>query len=878
MRFCKVVPMMVTVIAIGVLPVASAQAGGFDEFGFESAAAEVSTPLAGAHPDMEINVGLNHYEVGGEPKANARLEDMTVELPPGLTGDPTVALRCATGAFLAMGNCPVGSQVGIAKVLVSDLGGEWTEPIYNLEPPHGRDAVARLGFVAALYPTFIDISVRTGGDYGVTATIHDASGQGPLLHAETILWGVPAAASHDRQRLTPTEAWECEGGMACKAPKGKRSSGLPLKPFLTNATACQQQNLFFAATSYQLPGQTFTAQAPLAPTTDCEALQFPATVDVQPNSHTAGSPTGVKTMLRIPQNEDPNSTAPSAMRAASVTLPPGMTLSASAADGLEACSSEQVGLGREEVASACPNASKLATATITSPALQESLPGAVYLRTPEPGHLFRVWLVTDEFGLHIKLPGEINPDPQTGQITAEFRETPQLPVEEIALDFKDGPRAGLKNPDSCGTYATSYDLTPWSGGAHAVGQSQMTIDQACGAGFTPKLEAGVTKPKAGAFSPLIVTLDRQDAEGNIDSFSVKLPQGELAKLAGVPVCAEDLAGSAACPADTQIGTVAVAVGAGSQPLWFPRPGQPALGAYLAGPYKGAPYSLVTKVPAQAGPFDLGTVVVRSGIYIAPQSGQAIVKTELPQILEGVPILYRTIHATIDRPNFALNPTDCRKMKVKATVISPQGAVAQPSDRFQVGGCQRFGFRPKLSLALSGGTKRGAYPALTARLRTRKKDANIDQVSVALPHSEFLAQEHIGTICTRVQFKADACPAGSIYGYARATTPLLDQPLEGPVYLRSSNHPLPDLVVALRGQIEIDLVGRIDSVNGGLRTTFGTVPDAPVSKFVLEMKGGKKGLLVNSVNTCRDRAHAVVKMDAQNGRRRYFDPRLHRRCG
>lgn len=271
---------------------------------------------------------------------------------------------------------------------------------------------------------------------------------------------------------------------------------------------------------------------------------------------------------------------------------------------------------------------------------------------------------------------------------------------------------------------------------------------------------------------------------------------------------------------------------------------------MAGPYKGAPNSVVTKVPAQAGPFDLGTVAVRAALDVDPDTARASVKTDpLPQILEGVPVLYRTVHAEVNRDKFTIAPTNCRAMKVDSTVTSVGGAVAHPTDRFQVGECAALRFGPKLRLRLKGGTDRGEYPALTATLKTGKNEANIRKVSVALPHSEFLAQEHINTICTRVQFAADKCPKGSIYGYAKAVTPLLAKPLKGPVYLRSSDNKLPDLVAALDGQFDINLVGRIDSVDGGIRTTFPSVPDAPVTKFVLRMKGGAKSLLVNSTDIC-----------------------------
>jgi hypothetical protein len=327
-----------------------------------------------------------------------------------------------------------------------------------------------------------------------------------------------------------------------------------------------------------------------------------------------------------------------------------------------------------------------------------------------------------------------------------------------------------------------------------------------------------------------------------------------------------------CPA-SRIGSVTVGAGPGTNP--FHTGGT----AYLAGPYKNAPLSVAVITPAVAGPFDLGTVVVRNALYVDPETAQGkVVSDPFPKMLDGVPLKLRSIAVRLDRPSFTLNPTNCSAMAVNATITSTDGASSNPTVPFQVGGCKDLGFKPDLKLSLKGGTKRSDYPALRAELNYPKGNyANIAKAVVSLPHSEFLAQNHIKTICTRVQFAADQCPAGSIYGFATATTPLLDQPLSGPVYLRSSSNPLPDLVAALHGQIDVDLVGRIDSKNGGIRTTFDAVPDAPVSKFVLTMQGGKKGLLENSKNLCNSVNKADVKFTAQNGMELNSKPVLSSKC-
>jgi hypothetical protein len=856
------------------------EANPFEGFGIEEVGAEVSPGAAGMHPDFTTNIVINHtFNEGGKvDEETARTEEVTVSLPPGLIGNINAVPRCTTGQLVAV-NCPTDSQVGITKVLVTTISGELTEPLYNLKPPHPDNEIARLGFVAGLFPAFIDIKVRTASDYGVTAIAYGTSGRVSLVSAKTTLWGNPANKSHDKQRLTSFEANHCK--TACEAENdqgeiiGERPSTIPLdqrKAFMTNPSACQVGQVNFAVRSYQLP-TTFLAAAPLGPITDCSGLPFAPTFEAEPTNRTAGAPTGLKTKLILPQHLGEAERATATMREARVTLPAGMQIAAGAAKWIGTCSEAQVGY-HEEVDANCPNSSKLGIAAISSPALPNPIEGAIYQRTPTPGHQFGLWLTADALGLHIKLPGELEPDKVTGRLTAVFRDLPQVPTEEIELDVWGGPRAPLQNPDHCGTYTTDFSFSPHSNDPAATGSDQMTIDAGCSQGFDPTLRAGVTKPVAGAFSPFVFDLNRDDGQQALRGFSLHLPDGELAKIKGVPVCSDADARAGSCPAGSRIGFLQATTGPGPDPLQVPQPGKPEPQIYLAGPYEGAPFSIVSEVPAQAGPFDLGTLAVRSGLNVEPESGRAVVKADpLPQSFEGVGIAYRHLHAVVDRPSFSLNPTDCREAKVTSDVTSTTGTVAHPSARFQIEGCKALKFKPKLSLKLKGGTKRAAYPTLTATLKARKSDANIAFTSVALPHSEFLAQEHIGTICTRKQFAADKCPKGSVYGKAKARTPLLGTPLLGPVYLRSSDNPLPDLVAKLGGQLEIDLVGRIDSKNGGLRTTFESIPDAPVTKFVLQMKGGEKGLLTNSTDICRGGHRATVVMRAQNGRAANLQPRL-----
>ncbi|MGN6276236.1 MAG: hypothetical protein ACTHNP_09960, partial [Solirubrobacterales bacterium] len=555
---------------------------------------------------------------------------------------------------------------------------------------------------------------------------------------------------------------------------------------------------------------------------------------------------------------------------------------------LAACSPAEVGFETTQP-SHCPDAAKIGTVELDVPALEHPLKGSVYQRTPEEGKLFRFWVVTDEQGVHLKLPAEIQANPLTGQLTTLFSGisslggNPQVPFSAFKVHIFGGPRAPLSTPASCGTYQTSFRFSPWSGKEASEGETAMQITSGCGKeGFSPALAGGSLVPLGGAFTPFTFTLTRQDGEANPKTLAVHLPPGLLAKLGGVPLCPEAAAATGACPAASRIGTVTAATGVGTSPLWIPQPGKAPTAVYLAGPYKGAPYSVVSVVPAQAGPFDLGTVVNRAAIEVDPTTALATITTDpLPQILEGVPVTYRVIHVDVNREGFTLNPTSCKPEQLRATVTAEGGAVSEPSTGFQATDCTRLPYSPKLKLTFKGPTHRSGVPAVTAVLTQPAGQADTASASVVLPVSEFIDQAHVNNPCTRVQFNAGACPATSILGTARAITPLLDQPLEGPIYFRSNGgeggRKLPDIVADLHGPIHIILVGYIDSVVkpgteiSRVRVRFQTVPDAPVTRFTTSFYGGKRGLIENHLPLCARPYRAQLEFKAQNGKTRRSRP-------
>jgi len=834
---------------------------------------------AGAHADFTNEFDLT----AGESVKNIR-----VTLPVGMIGDPTTMPICTNTQlfeYAAGGNpnCPIGSQIGIAEVRKAP-NAPITVPIYNMA--HGPEVPGLFAFnYSSVLVSFVPRVVPrpVPGGYGIQVALPAIFQAHVMPATETTFWGAPADPVHFDERWDPNKFGFEEGGMGVESP----TNNLPVMTSPTDCTSVPlttqieadswaEQDLFVGASfDRERDGTPYIFNR-------CEVVPFEPAVEVRTGTHRAASPAGLDLQVTVPQSNAPHGIASGHVKKVVVAFPQGLTVSPSAVAGLGACSEAQIGLGNNNPPS-CPDSSKIGNISIKTPTLEQTLEGDVVIarQTENPFRsTFAIYMIVRGPGFYLKFPGELNLDKQTGRLRTVFDDLPQLPFEDFHLDFRGGPTAPLVTPDTCGVYTTRSEITPWASDEPVIVNSPTLIDENCSGGgsFNPTLQAGVANPVAGAKSPLTIRIRRQDGEQNLSRFDVTLPQGELASLKGLEVCSDAVAVSGNCPQGSQVGISTTAIGTGAFPLFVPQPGKDPTALYLAGPYKGAPYSLVAKVPAQSGPFDFGNIVVRTAIDLNPVTAQVIAKSDpLPQILEGVPISYRDVRIEVQKPDFTVNPTSCEQREVKTKIYSTQGAVATPSVPTKVGDCGALNFGPKLAFKVKGGTNRGDFQALTATLTTGKKEANIAKVAVTLPHSEFLEQSHIGTVCTRVQFAAKSCPDASIYGYAEAITPLLDQPLKGPVYLRSSNHSLPDMVAQLNGQFDIELAGRIDSVNERIRNTFEVVPDAPVTKFTLRLKGGQKSLLVNSRNLCKAPSRADVKMVGQNGKRHTERPLVANSC-
>jgi hypothetical protein len=886
---------------------------------------------AGTHPfAMTTKLALNttvEPKVGELPEGE--LKDLLIEQVTGLAGNPRATTRCTAAEFSARvegyASCPDSTAVGVAAVKAEfNAFPPETEvflhlPIYNLVPPPG--VAAKLGFVAANVPVTFDVGVSGEPPYDIVASLRDIPQSLLFYGSEVTLWGNPASPAHDSLRGkcvgSPTEP------TAEAISKGKCSSSGPEVAFLTLPRSCQGPlaTSFFAG-SWQ--GATSAGSAIHPGFAGCDELSFAAEVGAEPTTQSAESASGLEftTDVNDPGLTDPTGRAQSDIRKVVVTLPEGVTLNPSAAEGMGSCRKTQYESEGLDVpsGSGCPSSSKLGTVEVVSPLLEGALPGELFLAqqddpaTAEAGaenpfdSMLAVYLVirSPQFGIFVKQAGKIEADKRTGRLVSTFEDIPQLPFGHLDVRFRGGPRAPLVTPPTCGRYSTGAELTPWSGGPALNRTATFDVTSGRDGGpcpaagtppFHPGFEAGSLDNKAGSYSPFYMRLSRQDGEQELTRFDSKLPPGLTGKLTGVAKCGDaaiaaaggktgrqELA-NASCPPSSQVGRTLAAAGVGSALTYVPGK------LYLAGPFAGDPLSIVAITPAVAGPIDVGNVVVREALTLDPETAEVQIdgahSDSLPRILQGIPVRLRQLEVYVDRDDFTLNPTSCDPSSVRANIFGSFADVFSPGDdvsaavsqRYQAARCSALGFRPKLSLKLKGGTRRNDFPALRAVVKYPRRGsyANIRQATVTLPHSAFLEQGHIGTVCTRVQFAADACPKRSIYGRAKAITPLLDEPLEGPVYLRSSSHPLPDLVAALHGVVDVDVVGRIDSVKARLRSRFESVPDAPVSKFILEMRGGKKGLIVNSRDLCEHPERASVDLVAQNGKAAYTNPVLANSC-
>jgi hypothetical protein len=817
---------------------------------------------------------LRSNPIGGIlPRPVGDAKQIVVDLPAGVVGNPEATPKCALSDLADFANCSPAAQVGLVTVL-QPAGAQTQLPLFNVVPEYGYAAEfgvfdPTLGRAILLYAR-----LRPYPDYNIEVV---SAPQDRFLEDNgviTTVFGNPVA-----------------------------KTGAPITqiPFFTNPSNCSTPSFTtdVYVDSWQRPGATLpdgrpdlsdaagwrsaSAQSPAV--TGCGSLVFQPQFSFGPeptHSH-ADEPSGYRATLMVPQDEDPHGRATPPVRTVTTTLPAGVAISPSAANGLVGCQeSGEEGINLESPDKGnCPAGSSIGTVEVTTPLLQETLQGNVYVAQPscggagqpvcteeaaETGGIFALYIeVRDESrGIYLKLKGKVEVGGaghrnglSPGEVRTTFTDAPQEPFNQLTLSFRSGPRAPLANPDTCGTFSTVAEIEPWShtpAPSEELGTPNATLNplfsiSGCQNAFSPAFSAGTINQHAAAFTPFTVTLKRKDREGLLSGVTVKTPPGLLGKIAGVPRCSEEQANGGTCPAASRLGSVTAAAGSGPEPFW--QTGS----AYLTGPYHGAPFGLSIVVPAKAGPFNLGNIVVRAAIRVDPTTAQITVASNpLPQMIDGVPLRIKDVNVTIDRPDFMLNPTSCESLQVEARLESTLGAVATPSSRFQAADCAALPFKPSFSAGTEGRTSKANGASLHVMLVQRSGEANIRKVDVSLPAALPSRQVTLTKACTERQFAQDpnGCPPASDVGFATVRTPLLNVPLTGQVYLVShGGAAFPDVDIVLKGEgITIDLVGKTDIKKGITYSRFDSAPDAPFTAFDLTLPEKRYSLLGTFRNLCK----------------------------
>jgi hypothetical protein len=869
---------------------------------------------AGSHP-FQLTTTLTLNQIAGQEPA-ALAKDLNFKLPAGLIGNPTPFPRCTTAQFFSTVNssenlCPQQTVLGVAVLTFNEPDSgfdELTVPVFNLEPRTGEPA--RFGFYAVTgnAPVFLDTSVRTGGDYGVTVSVDNITQTAAFLSSEVTFWGVPGDPRHDNAR-----GWGClaEARGETEHSPCSPAEDLHPPPLLSLPTACAgplqtsvEVDSWLGSGSFQ----SFPSSEPMQSLDGCNRLPFNPSIKVAPDGLAGSTPTGLTVDVHVPQelNLNAKGLSGSEIKDIKVTLPEGVVLNPAAADGLQACSEAQIGylpaqstppdglhftsgLPAPKGAQAepfCADAAKIATVKIKTPLLPNALEGAVYLAAQNGnpfGSLIAMYIVAEDpiSGALVKLPGEVSLNQTTGQVTATFKDTPQLPFEDAELHFFGGDRAPLGTPALCGSYKTEAAFTPWSGNADSASSS--TFDVTSGPNgapchsplpFDPSLTAGSTSIQAGGFSPFTMTMSREDGQQNLQAITLHMPPGLSGLLSSVKLCGEPQADQGTCGPESEIGETIVSVGLGGDPFSV-KGGK----VFITEGYEGAPYGLSIVNPAKAGPFDLGQVVVRAKIEVDPITAALTITTDgagpykIPSILDGIPLQIKHVNVTINRPRFTFNPTNCNHMQITGSLFSTEGATSTLSVPLQVTNCAVLGFKPAFSVSTAGKTSRTKGASLHVKLTYPKapfgSQANISKVKVDLPKQLPSRLTTLQKACPDSTFNKNPanCSAESRIGQARATTPLLPVPLVGPVYFVShAGLKFPELVVVLSGYgTTIDLHAEtFISPAGVTSSTFRTVPDAPVGTFELTLPQGKFSALAAPGNLCKDTLRMPTAFTAQNG--------------
>jgi hypothetical protein len=846
--------------------------------GAEPKAPPPADTLAGTHPyeviaSFHLNASTKNEE--GDAIPDGEVKDLEVELPPGLIGNARALPQCPMNLYakssLGSSSCPASTQVGIIKLEASITSGPVAAAVYNLEPPAG--VPARFGAFVLFSPIYMDVALRTGGDYGLTVDLHDTPQFVSLLGGSLDLWGVPADPGHDGLRGSCMDFHGESSGNTCP-------SSAPPTPFLTLPTSCEQlPQLALAADSWQEPlappvlRQTASEDALGNPVglDGCEQLDFSPRIEVASDTTAADSPMGLTIDLRMPPNEAPAGRAEAALKDLSMTLPLGVSINPAAGAGLAACPAQAIALGSASEPT-CPDNSKVGAVEIESPLLSEPLQGSIYLAQPNQNPFasqFAVYLVAEADGMLVKLAARLDADPSSGQLRLTLSNAPQLPFTDMKLSFDGGPHAVLASPRSCGRAEATAELTSYAEPQPVAARSGFAVN-GCMGRFAPSLVAGATSSRAGRGTGFALRLARADGEQPIGSVVAVLPAGLLANLGSVPLCGETAASTGGCETASQVGTATIGAGAGPDPDYITGP------VYLTGPYGGAPFGLLIAIPAVAGPFDLGAALVRARVYVDPTDTHLTIETDpLPTVIGGVPLRIKTLDLSV-RSGFMFDPTNCEARQVTATMQSAEGASASAATPFAVAGCAALSFSPRFSASTQEMISRRGGAALTVKVNYPPgPQANLRTVSIGFPKQFSPRLSAIQGACPQSTFTRNpaSCPATSAVGTATIATRVFAVPLQGPVYLVSrARRSLPELALVLQGQgVDLRLFGAfVISHSGKVTAVLSKVPDAPIASLVLQLPRGPRAVL--GVNTlakatgtlCGRKLVMSVLATAQNG--------------
>jgi len=866
-------------------------------FGLVDADAWVTNPdgtidtQAGSHP-YAITVVFEpaSYGVGLETPSGGEPRFMNVSLPPGIVGEPGAVPKCTRRELENEGECRPDSQIGDDAPSVSGAGVSFNLPVFNMVPPPG--IAAEFAFTLdGNINVFIDARVRSGGDYGITE--HANVPERKIVFNTTTIWGNPS----------------------------EHHTGAPDKPLLSLPTACggpgrepgennfsfeevgTWQNESVNSSPFNVPWHN-SENDPVG-ITGCEKLKhFQPFISLAPDTSFSDTPAGLSATVKVPQGLNPEGLATPGLKETTVVLPEGVAINPGQATGLAACQSWQENIGGPESEKetmdgppSCPAASKVGTDEISTPLLPGRLKGNVYILQSNPPNL-QLLVAAEGEGVYLKLIGNVHLNEQTGQLTTTFKGTPQdpgtpdAPLNEFVLNFSGGAQAALVTPQFCGVYTATADFTPWNTPLTADALSESNFQITAGPGgsstsnctgplpFTPTMTAGATTDQAAGYTDFTMLLSRNDGQQHIEKLQFKTPEGLLGMIAKVPLCGEPQAAQGTCSSASQIGHTVAEVGPGPYPFVLPEPGAPPAPIYLTGPYEGAPFGLSIAVPIVAGPFNLGTEVVRAKIEVDPHTSQLTISTTaFPKTVKGIPTDIREIDAVIDRPEFMFNPTSCNPMSFSGTAYSFEGATAPVSSHFQMGSCRSLAFKPNFSVSTSGKTSRASGASLTAKIvyptgnlgaNQASSQSNIASVKVDLPKQLPSRLTTLQKACTAATFEANPanCPPASIVGHAKAITPVLPVPIEGPTYFVShAGEEFPSLIAVLQGYgVTVDLVGStfINNKTNITSSTFKNVPDVPIASFELNLPQGKYSALAANGNLCKQKLTMPTAFTGQDG--------------